>query len=91
MWKYENYNGTISELIADLQKDDFHLDFFPETLTEYGVFIATKERGFYKVEIAFERNRIVSIDSNIWVDEYEKDIPEYNDFDAIHDGSYLPD
>jgi len=90
MWKYEDYT-SLAKLILDLQKDGFHLAFFPETTTEYGAFIATKE-NFHKVEIDFEYDRIVSIDSNIRIyDDDEDDIPEYDNFDAIHDGSYLPD
>lgn len=89
MWKYEDCK-SLTKLIEDLQNDGFHLAFFPETTTTYGTFIATKEK-YHQVEITFEYDGIISIDSNIWVDEYEDDIPEYDDFDAIHDGSYLPD
>lgn len=103
MWKYEDFEGTLNELIEILE-DEYQLMFYPETEDEYaGIYAYAKEATRDEMEnfqnwliaITYEGNQIIDIDSNIYVpDDYEEE-EEYEEdprlFDAIHDGSFLCD
>ena len=90
MWKYEDFKGTAQELFDLLKEDGYELYFYPATEDEYAYAQAyvpeaskryIKEHRGYAVDVTYEGNKIVEIDSWVSPDEDEdEDVNDKNDY-----------
>ncbi len=90
MWKYEDFKGTVSELINILQ-EEYQLMFYPATSLEYAGIVAyakeatkdeIKDFDRWLIAVSYEGNEIIEIDSNIWIPEYNDDEDEKDEDDS---------